>query len=305
MVKQPWMKIFVGDWIRDTRRLTMRARGAYADLKMNLWISDITGVITGDITDVSLMLGVSVDETAQLLEELRVKKVFKIELCNNNSNNRCYNITDEEMVSKVAESAAKSAAGTKAMKNRWKKNEINNSSSVITSVITNDITGDKGDVITYNNSDINTGIDIGSEIEKKGGAGGKHSFAVLPNSTLLPIEDCLDLYLTDAMCTESRNLLIVARAIKPEEADKVLPAWLKAFNNMLLVRMEKTKTVADYCQHFFNWMRINYDKNKDPKNIANGAGSKKTTANTGSDRGVTGTGILQPGDSFWGNKSLG
>lgn len=151
MVNQPWIKIFVGDWIRDTRKLSMRARGAYADLKMHLWISDIRGVITGDITDVSLLLGISYTETESLLQELQQKKAFKIELCNNT----CYNIIDETMILQTAKSTVKSKAGKEGQRIRWENERKKKQNPVITNDISTVITPD----ITYNGIGIGNGID--------------------------------------------------------------------------------------------------------------------------------------------------
>jgi uncharacterized protein YdaU (DUF1376 family) len=274
MVSKPWIKIFVGDWIRDTRKLSMRARGAYADLKMNLWISDITGVITGDITDVSLLLGVSVDETAQLMDELMVKKVFKIELCYNSSNNKCYNITDETMVAQIIKSTTKSKAGAEGMKKRYQKNPPKSGKYANGSVITDDITSDIATDITYNNS--NNGSDNNSE--KGGGAGGgkgDQPLTVYNASQILSIQDCLRAFIETNICGIIRDLVkrrmmeLCPQQLQTDVGlDNLLRRWGERFNETLSGRLMTDRSLSEWTSHFQNWINLQ-DLKSDPNDNAN------------------------------------
>lgn len=258
MVNQPWIKIFVGDWIRDTRKLSMRARGAYADLKMQLWISDIRGVITGDITDVSLLLGISYTETELLLQELQQKKAFKIELCNNT----CYNIIDEAMIQQQEKSAVKSKAGKAAMKKRWQKKEKDDYNSVITNDIAEPITPYVTPVITY--TDIDNGNDTNNE---RGDAGGENKnqkpLYVKSGAEILSLPNCLQAFLETNICGMVRDLIkkrlleqCLPTLLEKPGLDELLRRWGERFNETLSGRLLTHRSLNEWTSHFQNWIPL-------------------------------------------------
>lgn len=279
MVEQPWMKIFIGDWIRDTRRLSMPARGAYADLKMQLWISDIRGVITGTLTDVSLLIGISYNETEVLLDEISAKKVFTITKLPNN----CYNIIDDAMIVQAKREALKSKAGKAGMKKRYAKNKNEHEQPVITTDTSTVITTD----ITYNGIDIGNGND--NRNEEIGGAGEREARVLgmrLNAASILNIEDCLIAYMKHPICSRQREQVCITRHFNPTAEGELqrLHDWGEAFNQVLINKMIEQRSLYDWASHFINWLGTQ-DLTTDPKKIFDA--KRKSTAAAGKSGGYT------------------
>ena len=57
MSRRPYMPFFVGDYLADTRHLTVEQHGAYLLLLLYLWSSG--GCLAGQPRDVARMLGIS------------------------------------------------------------------------------------------------------------------------------------------------------------------------------------------------------------------------------------------------------
>jgi len=156
MSKAVYIQIFIGDWIRDTRCLSLAARGVYTELKMHLEREKEKGVMDCVITELAGLLGFSYSSVSPLLDEIFAKQVLTCEKLGGGK----VRIIDEEMRAQALKKAAKSRAGKKGMANRYGSKKCN-------SVITDDITS----VITHNDNGINS--DNESE-DREGGAGGNN-----------------------------------------------------------------------------------------------------------------------------------
>lgn len=78
MGKQPYMPLYVGDYIKDTRVLPLTVRGFWVDIILFMWDNPVRGEIIGTIEEVARMVGCSVDEARFALNLLQQKKTAEI-----------------------------------------------------------------------------------------------------------------------------------------------------------------------------------------------------------------------------------
>lgn len=272
MAEQPWMRVFVGDWIRDTRRLSLEARGLLADLRAFLWLEKERGVITSVITELEMMLGFRYSKISVLLGELKEKNLLKVEELGAEK----IRITDVDMQKKVAKTASKSNAGKEGMKSRYSKKENSVIAEPISSVITETITK-RG-----------IGIDNGNSNEYDLQIGGAGEREQLPQNitaeSILPIEDCLYVYMTHPICSRQREQVCMAKHFNPTKEGEMerLYAWGLAFNQVLIKKMTTTKTLHDWASHFMNWLGTQ-DLTTNPNNLFDGNRKNARTATGGRD----------------------
>jgi hypothetical protein len=76
MPKSPWLKFYIGDYIKDTRILPLEVRGACVDLCLYMWENEPKGEIEGTIQDFSRIMGCSIDEATRCLRIMNEKKIF-------------------------------------------------------------------------------------------------------------------------------------------------------------------------------------------------------------------------------------
>lgn len=114
--KQPYIPFYTGDHLKDTRMLSLEAKGAWTDLIMFIWINGAAGIIEGSMEDFARMVGTSEVKFASVLLELCRKnicdvfgdqtKVFKIV---------CRRLAREAAISEVrSESGSKGGSKTQA-----------------------------------------------------------------------------------------------------------------------------------------------------------------------------------------------
>lgn len=78
MPSNPSFQFYPGDYCRDTRLLSIAARGAWMDLICSLHWSQPRGKITVDIPALDRLWGTQTEHTRQLLKELQDRKVCDI-----------------------------------------------------------------------------------------------------------------------------------------------------------------------------------------------------------------------------------
>lgn len=79
MAKQPYIPFYIGDYIKDTRKLPLAVRGAWVDLLLYMWDEPVKGEITGTIEEFSGMLSCTTKECEFALNLLMEKKVCNYE----------------------------------------------------------------------------------------------------------------------------------------------------------------------------------------------------------------------------------
>ena len=75
MGKNPAFQFYVGDWIQDTRLLSLAAKGAWIDILCLMWRSPTRGKLSMDMTSWARSIGASVDQTEAVIGELVEKCV--------------------------------------------------------------------------------------------------------------------------------------------------------------------------------------------------------------------------------------
>lgn len=78
MSKLPWTKFYPADWIKDTRALSLQARGAWIDLLMFMWDAKERGVLSMKPEAYARMLGTTKDEFETVINELETCGVTEV-----------------------------------------------------------------------------------------------------------------------------------------------------------------------------------------------------------------------------------
>lgn len=80
MSKAPAFQFYPSDWMRDTRQLSLAARGAWADLLCAMWWAEDRGKITRDIEGFSREIACTPDEAEKVIIELIEAGVIDAEI---------------------------------------------------------------------------------------------------------------------------------------------------------------------------------------------------------------------------------
>ena len=62
MSKLPFMQFYPGDWIQDTQRISLSARGAWITLLCQMWIAPCRGVVDMTLKELKILTGLQSDE---------------------------------------------------------------------------------------------------------------------------------------------------------------------------------------------------------------------------------------------------
>lgn len=80
MGKQPYIPLYVGDYLKDTRVLPLSVRGAWVDLILFMWDNPVRGELTGTIEEFSRLMSCDPKEAEFALNLLKQKKTADIDL---------------------------------------------------------------------------------------------------------------------------------------------------------------------------------------------------------------------------------
>lgn len=69
-MKLPSFQFYPGDWVQDTRPLSLAAKGAWIDLLCAMWRSQTRGKLTLSMLGYSRVIGATVDQTTSVIAEL-------------------------------------------------------------------------------------------------------------------------------------------------------------------------------------------------------------------------------------------
>jgi uncharacterized protein YdaU (DUF1376 family) len=76
--KQPYIPFYTGDYIKDTRSLSLEAKGAWVDLILFMWTSESGGMLEGTMADFARMVGTSEGNFVAVLNELCRKNICDV-----------------------------------------------------------------------------------------------------------------------------------------------------------------------------------------------------------------------------------
>lgn len=79
MAKNPYIKFYIGDYIKDTRILPLNARGGWAELILQMWNSDPQGELVGTMEEFARVMCCSLEEATFCVNLLKEKKIFSYE----------------------------------------------------------------------------------------------------------------------------------------------------------------------------------------------------------------------------------
>ena len=77
-MKLPSFMFYPGDWLKDTRALSLATKGAWIDILVALWDSPIRGILANRIEGWARMLGSTVDQAEAVIQELREQCLAEI-----------------------------------------------------------------------------------------------------------------------------------------------------------------------------------------------------------------------------------
>jgi uncharacterized protein YdaU (DUF1376 family) len=80
MAKQPYIPLYTGDYLQDTRTLPLAVRGAWVDLMIFMWRSRERGVLIGTIQEFAQMMSCTKDEANFAIGLLKQKEVCDFEI---------------------------------------------------------------------------------------------------------------------------------------------------------------------------------------------------------------------------------
>lgn len=87
--KQPAFQFYPGDWMQDTRALSLAAKGAWIDILCALWRSQNRGTLTLPLMGWARHIGASVEQTKAVIDEL-----VDMQVCDSPDANERNGVTD-------------------------------------------------------------------------------------------------------------------------------------------------------------------------------------------------------------------
>ena len=83
MAKMPAFQFYPGDWIQDTRILSLAAKGAWIDILCALWRSQTRGSLTLPLMGWARLFGCTADQAAAVITGL-----VDMQICDSHLNGR-------------------------------------------------------------------------------------------------------------------------------------------------------------------------------------------------------------------------
>src|SRR3990167_10214481 len=66
----PYFEWYTGDWWKETRTLSMAAKGGFADLRSAMWDAQNRGILTLRIEQYARLMGAEVEQADRIIAEL-------------------------------------------------------------------------------------------------------------------------------------------------------------------------------------------------------------------------------------------
>jgi uncharacterized protein YdaU (DUF1376 family) len=117
MSKQPYIPLYTGDYLQDTRTLPLAVRGAWVDLMIFMWRSRDRGVLIGTLQEFAQMMSCTFDEANFAIGLLQQKNICDFEVLQNGMTK----LICRRMQREAKTAAARSEAGKAGAKARFVK----------------------------------------------------------------------------------------------------------------------------------------------------------------------------------------
>jgi uncharacterized protein YdaU (DUF1376 family) len=141
MAKQPYIPLYTGDYLKDTRRLPLEARGAWVDILIFMWENKERGVLIGTMEEFAQMMSCTLTQANFVIGLLQQKTVCDFEVLKNGQ----IKLSCRRMIRDAETSEKRAQAGKKGMSVRYEEDCYNKqpnktpNKSVTSSDIDNDI----------------------------------------------------------------------------------------------------------------------------------------------------------------------
>lgn len=248
MAKQPYIPFYVGDYIKDTRRLPLSVRGAWVDILLFMWDEQVKGEIIGTMEEFSGMLSCSRQECEFVVNLLIEKKVCnhenlpgeKIKLISRRMKK------DAEISLKRSKSGTLSADSKKVKQQNFNKTPTNESTK------------------SQQNPDIDNIIDTENVLGSLEGKGNLSLKLELPQKILQAAEE------NQFTHTKKRN------------TEFIKSQWL-VFLHERMNDPPINRTFTDLTRYFLNWMRTKFPKNGTTHQQYSSTNGTRVTKSTGAE----------------------
>lgn len=117
MAKLPYMQFYPADWIRDTRALSISAKGAWIEIICAMWNSSVRGEISLSIAALSRAIGATDKATVKALREIEEHQVCDVEWLENDR----VTLRSRRIIREAQVWQSKSESARKAVNIRWGK----------------------------------------------------------------------------------------------------------------------------------------------------------------------------------------
>jgi hypothetical protein len=232
MAKQPYIPFYIGDYIKDTRRLPLAVRGAWVDLLLFMWDEPIKGEIVGTIEEFSGMLSCTKPECEFALGLLIEKGV-----CNHEKlAGEKIKIISRRMKKDADISLKRSLSGKTGVKEKAKRKQKQ------------EFVDDLQQANQKQNPDIEYDNGIDDRFTSFEGAG-NFSF---DSTTILPALALEAAEMNQFTHTKKRNTEFVQEQWRTFLVERM---------NDPPAKKNQYKTTTDLTSYFFNWMRDKFPTN--------------------------------------------
>lgn len=237
--KQPYIPLYIGDWVQDTDSLSLEAEAAWLKLTFKLWKASERGLLLISFSQMAKLFKITPEKTREIFQELAENNVFNWRKIDENF----VEIKSRRMLKETALAKTRSESGKQGGRGNKKQIKSKLKAKVKQNPeyeydINNEYTGSKEE-------------GVGETTEGEKGTFELASELILPVLTLEAIE---------------RNQFTYT---KNKNTDYIYSQW-KIFLSERLAdppeRRRQYKQVSDLTSYFTNWMRNKFPKNASDKN---------------------------------------
>lgn len=124
MAKQPYIPLYTGDYLKDTRMLPLEARGAWVDLMVFMWDAKERGVLVGTMPEYAMLMSCTLEQANFAIGLLQQKGICDFEVMSNGLIKLiCRRMVRETNLSKTRSEAGKKGFAVKFAKANVKAND--------------------------------------------------------------------------------------------------------------------------------------------------------------------------------------